>query len=163
LTTKPFIHHALQEKDFSHEEQYRQLQSACPESGAIVTFSGLVRDVSKNNNAVECIELQCYQAMTSQQIEQIAHATCSNFDIDGISIIHRFGKLKPTEQIVFVGAASKHRLEAFSAAQMAMDFLKSKVAFWKKEFYQDQSPAKWIEPTLRDQTAIDDWLKKTIT
>ena len=154
-----YFSHSLQTGDFSIDEQYRLLQSACPESGAIVTFTGLVRDISKFNKAVKSIELQTYPAMTEKQIKHIGEDAYSRFDIDGISIIHRHGKLTPTEQIVYVGTASKHRTEAFAAAQMAMDFLKSKVAFWKKEHYHDESDAKWIEPTAKDHQAVDAWLK----
>lgn len=157
--TEVYFSHALQTDDFSIDEQYRLLQAACPESGAIVTFSGLVRDISKFDKTVECIELQTYAAMTSKQIKRIGEDVRDRFDIDGISIIHRHGKLSPTEQIVYIGTASKHRTEAFSAAQMAMDFLKSKVAFWKKEHYRDGSDAKWIEPTVNDHQAVDAWLK----
>ncbi len=154
-----YFSHALQTDDFSIDEQYRLLQSACPESGAIVTFTGLVRDISKFDKTVESIELQTYPAMTEKQIKRIGEDVSSRFDIDGISIIHRHGKLAPTEKIVYVGAASKHRAEAFAAAQMAMDFLKSKVAFWKKEHYHDGSDATWIEPTANDHQAVDAWLK----
>lgn len=156
---KPYFHHVLQYEDFSIDEQYRQLQSSCPEAGAIVTFTGLVRDMSKVNTTVQCIELHTYPAMATQQIKQIGLDVFARFNIDGISIIHRHGKLRPTEQIVYVGVASKHRAEAFLAAQMTMDFLKSKVAFWKKEHYLDHSEAKWIEPSMDDQNAINSWLE----
>ncbi len=154
-----YFHHALQSEDFSVDTQYSALQNACNESGAIVTFTGLVRDLSKINASVECIELHTYPAMTQQQIQQIGEDIFQRFDVDGISIIHRYGKLKPTEQIVLVGIASKHRVEAFSAAQMAMDFLKSQVTFWKKEHYKNGTEPKWIQPTTTDHDAVEKWLK----
>ena len=154
-----YFHHALQTEFFSVDEQYLALQNACKESGAIVTFTGLVRDLSKSDSSVECIELQTYPAMTQQQIQQIGVDIFKQFNIDGLNIIHRHGKLKPMEQIVFVGVASKHRVEAFSAAQMAMDFLKSKVTFWKKEYYKNVDKPECIKPTMNDHNALEKWLK----
>lgn len=150
----------LQEKDFSVDQQYCTLKHACHHSGAIVTFTGLVRDLAKSNSNVASIELSIYEAMTQKQLQHIGNEVFTHFDIDGLDIIHRHGTLTPAEQIVYVGVASKHRSDAFSAAQMTMDYLKSKVAFWKKEHYTDNSKSRWIEPNQNDHNALKQWSKK---
>ena len=156
-----YFNAALQTDDFSLDQQYSILKNACPNAGAIVTFTGLVRDVAKTNASVALIELSAYPAMTKAQMHQVGLSVFDHFELDGVNIIHRYGKLKPTEQIVFVGVASKHRSDSFSAAQMIMDQLKSSVAFWKKEHYTDGCESQWIEPTEDDKTALKKWpLKK---
>ena len=160
LNKNCFFHYSLQQEAFSIAKQYDLLQSKCIHSGAIVTFSGLVRDMAKSDNhIVNCIELSIYQSMVEKQIQHIGKMIFNSFDIDGLNIVHRYGKLKPTENIVYVGVASKHRNEAFSAAQMAMDHLKSDVAFWKKEHYENDSESKWIEPRKSDFQALAKWQK----
>ena len=160
----PYFHYALQRTDFSADEQHASLRKACPRAGAIVTFTGLVRDSinqaspDKKGN-IQSIELDTYESMSKKQMQQIGETAFKSFDIHGLTIIHRFGSLKPEDQIVFVGTASKHRLDAFAAAEMTMDFLKSKIAFWKKEIYLDSTPSRWIEPTPADHTALKKWQK----
>ena len=152
-----YFNASLQRDDFSIDGRYSNLKKSCPNSGAIVTFTGLVRDVAKSNNSVSSIELSIYAAMTNAQIQQVGLDAFKHFQLDGVDIIHRHGKLAPTEQIVFVGVASKHRSEAFSATQMIMDQLKSTVAFWKKEHYTNGSESQWIEPSKEDKNALQKW------
>ena len=152
-----YFNASLQSNDFSVADQYSSLKKTCPAAGAIVTFTGLVRDVAKSKASVSSIELSVYASMTKTQIQQVGLTAFDHFELDGVDIIHRHGKLKPTEQIVFVGVASKHRSEAFSAAEMIMDQLKSTVAFWKKEHYTDGSESQWIEPTEDDNNALKKW------
>ena len=160
LNKNCFFHYSLQAEDFSLAKQYDLLQSKCKHSGAIVNFSGLVRDMAKSaDQIVECIELSVYQSMAEKQIQHIGEIVFNSFDIDGLNIVHRYGKLKPTENIVYVGVASKHRSEAFSAAQMTMDHLKAEVTFWKKEHYKNDSESKWIEPRKSDHQALNKWHK----
>ena len=151
--------YSLQEDDFSLAEEYQKLRHTCPSSGAIVTFTGLVRDFSKNGMPVDAIELSVYLSMTQKQLEAIGQDVIHRFNIDSLCIIHRFGKLKPQEQIVYVGVASQHRPDAFAAAEMSMDFLKSRVAFWKKEQYTNNKRHQWIEPSASDIDAVNRWDK----
>ena len=160
MHTNGYFHTSLQKGEFSIEKQHDTLQQACQHSGAIVTFTGLVRDLSKSRTQVNSIELSIYKAMTQKQLHDIGSDIFERFDIDGLDIIHRYGKLTPMEKIVYIGVASKHRAEAFNAAQMTMDILKSNVAFWKKEHYVDDTPSQWIEPSQNDHKAIQHWMKK---
>lgn len=148
---------ALQTSDFTIDEEYTRLRQQHPNAGAIVMFSGLVREFSNDQQTVNAIELSCYPKMTYQQIQSIGDAAMQRFEIDGFRIIHRHGVLAAHDQIVFVGVASKHRKEAFAAADMMMDFLKSQTAFWKKEI--TEKGEKWIEPTAADIQSLDGWVK----
>ena len=69
--------------------------------------------------------------------------------------MHRVGSLKPNDQIVFVGVASEHRLEAFQAAQFLMDYLKTRATFWKKIEMDGQSH--WAEAKVSDNVAAAKW------
>ena len=151
------FHCSLQTHDFSLDAEYTRLRKQYPATGAITTFTGLVRDLSKNHQPIRSIELSTYPAMTMKQMQAIGNNVIQRFNIDGLTIIHRHGTLKPSDQIVFVGVASKHRNEAFSAAEMAMDFLKSQTAFWKKEVAPETEH--WIEPTQADIESLKKWQK----
>lgn len=152
------FYYSLQTDDFNLDAEYTRLREQHSSTGAIVTFTGLVRDLSKSSQTVHAIELSTYPAMTQQQIQTIGNTVNQRFNIDGLSIIHRHGTLKPDDQIVFVGVASKHRQDAFSAAAMTMDFLKSQTAFWKKEITTDGAEH-WVEPTQDDVQSLTKWQK----
>lgn len=151
------FHYSLQSHNFCLNTEYTKLREQQPSTGAIVTFTGLVRDFSKEQTPVIAVELSTYPTMTKTQLHAIGKDVMQRFTIDGLRIIHRYGTLKPSDQIVFVGVASKHRKEAFSAAQMTMDFLKSQTAFWKKEIASDNES--WIEPSQDDIESLKQWQK----
>ena len=92
-------------------------------------------------------------------MEELGLEVLKRFKIEGLDIIHRYGKLTPLDQIVYVGVAGKHRNEAYLASQMTMDFLKTKVAFWKKEHYLDNTDPRWIEPSPLDIESLQNWSK----
>ena len=156
---------ALQENDFDLTFEYNALRKAHPNAGAVCTFTGLVRDLSKQGSTVSGIELSTYPSMAEAQMQQLAKTAFERFDVCGITIIHRYGVLTPNEQIVFVGVASLHRGESFSAAEMIMDHLKAKVAFWKKEHFTDTSSeahaAQWIQVRPDDLKALERWNETT--
>ncbi|MDA8787165.1 molybdenum cofactor biosynthesis protein MoaE, partial [Porticoccaceae bacterium] len=79
----------------------------------------------------------------------------SRWNLLGTSVIHRVGKLLPSDQIVFVGVASQHRADAFEAAQFMMDYLKTQATFWKKVDQHGQQH--WVESKDSDQAASQRW------
>jgi molybdopterin synthase catalytic subunit len=153
----------LQTEDFSLDEEYQTLKTQYRDAGAIVTFSGLVRELSKDGKQLKGIELETYPDMAHKQLVSLADQALNRFDIDGLTIIHRYGLLGPNEQIVFVGVASAHRAESFLAAEMLMDQLKSNVAFWKKEHFashpndQETQNYQWINTKASDEEALKRW------
>jgi len=71
------------------------------------------------------------------------------------AVIHRFGALKPNDQIVMVAVASAHRGDAFAACEFIMDYLKTQAPFWKKE--QTREGARWVEAKASDDEAAGRW------
>ena len=102
-----------------------------PEIGAIAAFIGLVRDVNAGE-AVSELTLEHYPAMTQKALEAIVAEAKQRWQIDDALVIHRIGRLLPTDQIVLVAVASSHRGAAFQACEFIMDFLKTQAPFWKK-------------------------------
>jgi len=152
----------LQQHDFVLADEYERLRESHIEAGAVVTFTGLVRDLSQTRSNVSAMELHTYEALAKDQMRTLAEAVANRFDIQALTIIHRFGKLNARDQIVFVGVAGKHRSEAFLAAEMTMDHLKSEVAFWKKEYTSDEAQAdkaesEWISVRDTDRKALERW------
>lgn len=123
-----------------------------PETGAVVTFTGRVRDVSGGLNHME---LEHYPGMTERAIEVIARQACERWPLTGVTVIHRFGRLGPGDRIMMVATASRHREAAFESASFLMDYLKSRAPFWKKEV--TSAGASWVEARDADEAALDRW------
>jgi molybdopterin synthase catalytic subunit len=145
---------AVGEEDFSVGAKLRQLHALNPAVGAVANFVGYVRDTNRDKN-VEVLELEYYPGMTEKAITEIAEQACEKWKLIGIDVYHRVGKLKPTEQIVFVAVASGHRGDAFAACEFIMDYLKTKAPFWKKELGQDGES--WVEQRQSDLDAMNRW------
>lgn len=144
----------IQEADFDHSELYNGLRSANTPPGAVVTFTGLVRDFSSHGD-VQAIYLEHYPAMTEKTLHKIAVTAQERWQLENIVIVHRVGKITAREQIVFVGVASLHRKEAFQACEYIMDYLKNDAPFWKKEITPTQEL--WVESKRSDSEALDKW------
>lgn len=131
------------------------MRSGRADIGALVSFSGLVRDLDGSLNA---LNLEHYPGMTEAALTDIASQAMERWDLQDALIIHRFGALKPGDQIMMVAAASKHRAEAFQAADFMMDFLKSRAPFWKKE--EGADGAKWVDARDVDEQSLSRWGNK---
>ena len=146
----------VSELDFDLGEEYQNLCLDLPSVGAVVTFVGRVRDLNKGNE-VATLELQHYPGMTETLIQDTIDQAKQRWSIERARVIHRVGKLEPSDQIVFVGVASTHRGDAFSAAEFIMDYLKTQATFWKKESSENQS--QWLEMRETDLAAAERWKK----
>lgn len=124
--------------------------------GAIVSFSGLVRDIS-HGAVVEAMTLDHYPGMTEKQLAAIAATAWARWPLQAGTIIHRFGRLLPGEPIVAVVVASAHREAAFEAAAFLMDWLKTSAPFWKRE--EAGGEARWVEARKSDDQAAARWDK----
>lgn len=141
--------------DFDPAEEYRLLrQRAGGMLGAVVTFTGLVRD-RHDGEEVSTLHLEHYPGMTEQSIEAIAEKAAARWPLDDIVIIHRVGALAAAEQIVFVQVASSHRDAAFAGAAFIMDYLKTDAVFWKRE--DKSNGSRWVESTGTDQVRRRSW------
>jgi molybdopterin synthase catalytic subunit len=122
--------------------------------GAVVTFSGLVRNRCALG-VVSAIELEHYPGMTERALAAIAEEAGQRWPLLGITIIHRIGRLPAGAPIVLVAVASAHREAAFQAASFLMDYLKTRAPFWKKEWV-DGVPH-WVEAKAGDEQAAARW------
>lgn len=132
----------------------QRFTASVPGAGAIVSFTGVVRPKS-SAGSVQNLFLQAYSPMTEDCIEVARNEAFARWKLDGAHIIHRIGNMAPGEPIVFVGTASKHRRDAFEAADYLMDYLKTEAVFWKKE--SCASGDSWIEPRAVDYDDAARW------
>ncbi|MDK1022991.1 MAG: molybdopterin synthase catalytic subunit MoaE [Gammaproteobacteria bacterium] len=144
----------IQEADFDIAEEVKVLRAQSSETGAIVTFIGLVRDIS-DSDKVSGLYLEHYPGMTEKSIEGIVDAAKSRWQLIGTRVIHRVGQLSPSDQIVLVAVTSQHRKDAFLACEFIMDYLKTRAPFWKKE--QTTEGERWLETRSSDVDAASQW------
>lgn len=146
---------SLQNSDFDIAAEIDALSSGDTGIGAVVTFTGLVRDMVNDERIVD-MTLEHYPAMAQAELERIEEKANKRWPLNGTRIIHRFGTLKPGDRIVLVVTASSHRQAAFEAAEFIMDFLKTRAPFWKKEKLK-QGDSGWVEAKDKDDTALERW------
>ncbi len=142
----------VQREDFDLGAELAALREGRTDIGALVSFSGLVRD---DTGDLQALELEHYPGMTEKALAEIESEAHRRWDLNATLIVHRFGPLEPGEQIMMVAAASPHRKAAFEAADFLMDFLKSRAPFWKKETGTDG--AKWVDAKEDDEAALKRW------
>jgi molybdopterin synthase catalytic subunit len=121
-------------------------------AGAIVTFTGLVRDTDAR---LQVMEIEHYPGMTERAIAGIMDQAVARWALTDVLVIHRYGRLVVGEAIMMVATASPHRANAFSAAEFLMDYLKSRAPFWKKEVGTDG--ADWVAAKDDDEAALGRW------
>ena len=141
----------ITEDDFDIAAEHEKLKSST--AGAIVTFTGTVRDSA--TGGLQAMTLEHYPGMTESEIETIVSTAKKRWPLTAVSVIHRVGRLEPLDNIVFVGCASAHRGAAFDAANFIMDYLKTNAPFWKKEDGPDG--AKWVDARDSDTVALARW------
>ena len=152
---------SIQNQDFSIADEYAALRHRAGDAGAIVTFTGLVReiyDVSAEGSEptpVRSLFLEHYPGMTEKCLQEIQQQAEAKWPLLATRIIHRVGELHGKDQIVLVATASAHRHAAFEAAEFIMDYLKSKAPVWKQQTTATSSV--WVESRDSDQVAIDRW------
>ena len=136
----------ITEDDFDIAAEHQKLKSVT--AGAIVTFTGTVRDLA--DGGLQAMTLEHYPGMTESEIEAIVATAQARWPLTAVSVIHRVGRLQPLDNIVFVGCASAHRGAAFDAANFIMDYLKTNAPFWKKEDGPDGACLLYTSPSPRD-------------
>ncbi|MDH6229933.1 molybdopterin synthase catalytic subunit [Mesorhizobium soli] len=144
----------IQREDFDIQAEISRLTRGRADIGAVVTFTGLCRDEA---GQLAALELEHYPGMAEAEISRIAAEAVARWPLQGLSAIHRFGRIAPGENIVLVVAASAHRQAAFEAANFMMDYLKSRAPFWKKEHRVDGSEGGWVEAKEADDAAAARW------
>ncbi|WP_319413228.1 molybdenum cofactor biosynthesis protein MoaE [uncultured Cohaesibacter sp.] len=146
----------LQPNDFDITKEMDALIAGRASVGAAVTFTGLVRDMVKDQR-ISAMTLEHYPAMAKAELERIeAEARKRWPDLIDSRIIHRYGTLAPGERIVLVITLSAHRQVAFEAAEFIMDFLKTRAPFWKKET-RTNGQSDWVTAKDADEKATARW------
>ena len=149
----------VQEADFDVAQLMQGLRErSAGKTGAVVTFTGYVRDYAENAATVSLF-LEHYPGMCEREIEDLCTTAKSRWDVHECVVVHRVGELHNTDQIVFVAASSAHRGDAFKACEFIIDALKTRAPFWKREtlasgerFWVQQREADACKTSQRDAT-----------
>lgn len=147
---------SVRRKDFDTAAEIARLSDGRSDIGAIVTFTGLCRD---ENGRLSALELEHYPGMAEAEIRRITDEATSRWPLSGLVVIHRYGLVRPGENIVLVMAASMHRHAAFEAASFLMDFLKTDAPFWKREHLVDGTADEWVSAKEADEESRRRWTK----
>ena len=150
----PRIRVAVQAEDFDLAAEADRLTEGSAEAGAVVTFTGLVRDHA-GGRAIAAMELEHWPGATERALEKIAREAAERWPLTAVTLIHRVGPLRPGDRIVLAATASAHRQAAFEAAEFLMDYLKTRAPFWKKETTPEG--ARWVDARESDDAAAARW------
>ena len=143
----------VQEQPFDIGAETTAFAAGHKEMGAIVTFTGIVRDLP--DDPLQAMEIEHYPGMTEAALTEIAQSAIDRWKLGDALVIHRYGRLVPGEMIMMVATASKHRKNAFEAAEYLMDYLKSRAPFWKREI--TDAGESWVASKAEDEDALTRW------
>lgn len=143
----------VQEAPFDLGQETTEFARGHRDMGAIVTFTGVVRDLP--DDPLEAMEIEHYPGMTEAALSEFAAQAMTRFDLGDALVIHRFGRLLPGEMIMMVATAARHRKSAFEGAEFLMDYLKSRAPFWKREITAKGSG--WVASKSVDEDALKRW------
>ena len=151
---------SVQEADFDAGAEIAALSAGRDDVGAMASFVGLVRaDKAEGETslaaAVKSMSLEHYPGMTEKALQEIVVEARARWELLGVRVIHRVGRLLPGDRIVFVAVASSHRGDAFAACEFIMDFLKTRAPFWKKE--ETPQGGRWVDARESDDAAAGRW------
>ena len=151
----------VQEADFDVGAEIEALVAGRRDIGAVVTFTGLVRDFAPAAaGAITAMRLEHYPGMTEKQLAAIEAEARARWPLDACLIVHRHGRLAPGARIVLVVTASAHRQAAFEAAEFLVDWLKTKAPFWKQE--ATAAGARWVAAHADDDRAAARWTEERV-
>ncbi|WEJ62823.1 molybdopterin synthase catalytic subunit MoaE [Thiomicrorhabdus lithotrophica] len=152
-----YPHIKIQQEDFDLTTEVAALRAGHKDIGAVVSFVGTVRDINEGDE-VSILELEHYPGMTEKALEKIRLEAHERWALESSLIIHRIGKMYPTDQIVLVAVSSRHRENAFYASHFIMDYLKTNAPFWKKETLPN-GDERWVDARITDKEAENRWIK----
>lgn len=141
---------SVQEADFDTGAEIEALTAGTDNAGAVASFVGLVR-----GGDIQVMTLEHYPGMTEKALTDIVEQAHRRWQLLGVRVIHRVGRLLPGERIVFVAVSSSHRHDAFAACQFIMDYLKTQAPFWKRE--ETAAGGRWVDARESDDAAIERW------
>jgi molybdopterin synthase catalytic subunit len=134
-------------EDFSIDEVVASIRTGG--MGAVVTFLGVVRD-NAHGRDVDRIEIQVYEEMAVKQLQAIQEEAMARFGVEEVAIVHRYGSLNVSDNIMMIAVGAGHRPEAFEACRFILETIKEKVPLWKKEYTKEGDY--WIEGEEYERT-----------
>ncbi len=146
----------LQSEDFDAAAEAALLTRGRTDIGAVVTFTGICRG-SEAGAPVAAMTLEHYPGMAEAEIARHVQEAEARWPLFGVTIIHRYGRMVPGDNIVLVVTAASHRGDAFAAAEFLMDYLKTRAPLWKQEERPDGTA--WVDAKATDDSAADRWTK----
>jgi molybdopterin synthase catalytic subunit len=144
----------LQREPFDVAAEVAALTRGRTDIGAIVTFSGICRG-SEDGLPIAALTLEHYPGMAEAEIARHVAEAEERWALLGVTVIHRFGRFAPGEDIVLVVTASSHRQDAFAAAEFLMDYLKTRAPFWKQ--VEQAGRTSWVAARQGDDAAAARW------
>jgi molybdopterin synthase catalytic subunit len=144
----------LQREPFDAGAEAAKLARGRDDVGALITFTGICRG-TENGEPIAALTLEHYPDMAEAEITRHAAEAASRWPLLGVTVIHRYGRIEPGEDIVLVVTASSHREAAFAAAEFLMDYLKTRAPFWKQ--VETASGKTWVAAKAADDTAAERW------
>jgi molybdopterin synthase catalytic subunit len=152
----------VQESDFDVGAELDHLTRDNKRIGGLAVFVGLVREMhvreGYHRDRVDALTLEHYPGMTERELSRIEAEAQARWPLQASLVVHRYGRLKPGDNIVLVVTASEHRDAAFDAAKFLMDYLKTSAPFWKRE--SGSGGSRWVEAEASDADAAARWHKK---
>jgi molybdopterin synthase catalytic subunit len=146
----------IQQADFDIAQEIAALTKGRTDIGAVVSFSGICRG-SEGSETIAALTLEHYPEMAEAEIARHAETAMSRWPLNGLTVIHRVGRITPGANIVLVLTASQHRQAAFAAAEFLMDYLKANAPFWKRE--EGAAGTAWVNARQHDDAAAARWTK----
>ena len=144
----------LQREAFDVAAETTALTRGRSDVGAVVTFTGICRG-DEGGKPIAALTLEHYPGMAEAEIERHVAEAAERWPLIGVTVIHRYGRITPGEDIVLVVTTSSHRQAAFAAAEFLMDYLKTTAPFWKQV---EQAGGKtWVEAKGADDAAAERW------
>lgn len=114
-----------------------------PAAGAVVAFTGVVRNHAPGKEGVTHLVYDAYEEHVVGRIQEVAAEAREKWDLLGLAVQHRLGSVGVGEPSVAVVVSSAHRADAFESARFVIDELKTRAPIWKQEHWQGNS--EWIE------------------
>ncbi len=144
----------VQAEPFDPAAEMDALAKLHDDIGAVASFVGYCRS---EGGRLAALELEHYPGMAEDEIERVVHEAVTRWPLSGVTVIHRYGVMRPGDGIVLVVTASTHRAAAFESVEFLMDYLKTRAPFWKKEHRADGSVGEWVEAKDLDDKAAERW------
>ena len=142
----------IQKEKFNISEEYKKLFKE--NSGAIITFVGVVRGKTKTKK-IQSINIECYLKMAEKELKKVEMIANKKWKLNNCIIIHRYGKIKPGEKIVYIATSAEHRKNAFKSCEFIIDYLKTKAPFWKLE--KINSKEMYVRLKKKDEKNLKKW------